>query len=190
MAGTAAIRSGRVVRPALVSAAWPGARLPPSSTSVGGTAVPASLSARLEPVSFARQVAQVRAAAGAGQGGPAAVVPGGGGGPVEEGDGVDRPGVGRAVGDARAGADVGEEVGPVDQLHREEPAVAVGDQLPEADEVGVDHVGQDAELLLEPVEGRGVEVADRLQGDRLVALAVIRLVDDPHAADAHAACGS
>ena len=45
-----------------------------------------------------------------------------------------------------------------------------------------------AELLLEPVQGRGVvEPQDRLQRDALPALAVEGLVDDPHPAGAEAA---
>ena len=44
------------------------------------------------------------------------------------------------------------------------------------------HLLEGAKLLLEPVEGRGVEILDGLEGDDQVALAVQRLVDDPHAA--------
>ena len=80
------------------------------------------------------------------------------------------------------GADIVQEVGPLDELHGEEPPVPVREELPEADEIGMDHLLEGAELLLESVEGGGVEVLDGLEGDDQVALAVEGLVDDPHAA--------
>ena len=47
-------------------------------------------------------------------------------------------------------------------------------------------VGERAELPLEAVEGVGLGVQEGLEGDDLVALAVVGLVDDAHAAGAEA----
>jgi hypothetical protein len=49
------------------------------------------------------------------------------------------------------------------------------------------NVGERPEFLLEAVESRGREVKQRLQGDGLPALAIERLVDDPHPALSEAA---
>jgi hypothetical protein len=75
----------------------------------------------------------------------------------------------------------------VDQLHREEPLVAFRQQLVQRDEVPVRDVGERSEFLLEAVEGGGVDVAQRLQRDRLIPLAIERFVDDAEAAGAEAA---
>ena len=48
-------------------------------------------------------------------------------------------------------------------------------------------VGERAELVLEAAERGGVEVAQRLERDDLVPLAIERLVDDAHAAGAEPA---
>ena len=55
-------------------------------------------------------------------------------------------------------------------------------QLVDLDQVRMRHVRERAELLLEPIDRRGVGVADRLDRDAHIALEVIRLVHDPHAA--------
>ena len=74
--------------------------------------------------------------------------------------------------------DVLEELDPLDELHREEPVVVVGDQLVEAHEVLVDDVGERAKLALEAVERARVEPGERLQRDARLTLAISRLVDD------------
>ena len=77
----------------------------------------------------------------------------------------------------------GEEVGPVDELHREEDVVSLrDDELVEAHEVRVMNVGERPKLLLEPKEGRRGEAEQTLQGDDLTPLAIERFVDDAHAA--------
>ena len=51
-------------------------------------------------------------------------------------------------------AHVAEEVEPAHQLHRDEPAIAIVQQLVERHQVRVVHVGQLAELLLEQIQVR------------------------------------
>ena len=103
----------------------------------------------------------------------------------------------RMVASARAGREAAaalrratclREIGPVDELHREERRRLTGhDELVELNEVRVAHVGERPELLLEPVERRRVEARQRLQRDGAAALAVDRLVDDAHPAVAERA---
>ena len=50
----------------------------------------------------------------------------------------------------------------------------VGEELVERDQVGVAHVGEEAELLLEPVERVGVETLERLERDLLLPLLFAR----------------
>src|SRR6266568_6187160 len=71
-----------------------------------------------------------------------------------------------------------EEAYPVDQLHREEPLLAVGEQLVEGDEIRVDEVGERSEFLFEPIEGLLTGPAKGFQGDPAAPLAIERLVDD------------
>jgi len=80
------------------------------------------------------------------------------------------------------GTDILQEVGPFHELHGEEPTVPVREELPEADEIGMDHLFEGAELLLESVEGRGIEVLDGLECNDQVTLTIERFVDDAHAA--------
>ncbi len=83
---------------------------------------------------------------------------------------------------------VGQEVGPVDQLHREKDPVVVGDhELVQLDEVPMVNVGERSKLLLEEIESARARVEKGLQGDVLLPFAVERLVDDAHAAAADAA---
>ena len=42
------------------------------------------------------------------------------------------------------------------------------------------NVRQRPELLLEPVERQGIEAQQRLEGDGVAPLAILRLVDDAH----------
>ena len=95
--------------------------------------------------------------------------------------------VGVGAGRLGAVADVLEEADAVDQLHREEPAAVVADQLVEGGQVDVGHVGERTELALEVVQQGGVGARQRLEGDAAAALLVDGLVDDAHAAGAEAA---
>ncbi len=86
-----------------------------------------------------------------------------------------------------AGADVGaevlEEAAALDQLHREEPLVA-REQVIEGDQVGVDDVGEGAELVLEAVRVDAVDVAHGLERDLGLLDPVVDPVHDAHAAGA------
>ena len=84
-------------------------------------------------------------------------------------------------------ANVCQEVDAFDQLHGEEPTLAVGNQVVEGHQVGVGNVGQGAKFLLEAKQRHGVRPLDGLERDSLVAFAVIGLVDDSHAAAAQLA---
>src|SRR6185436_20710001 len=83
--------------------------------------------------------------------------------------------------------DVGEEVHAVDELHREEPLLAVGRELEQRAQVRMRDVRERPKLLLEAVEGLRRHAAQRLQRNEAVALAVVRLVDDSESARAEAA---
>ncbi len=84
------------------------------------------------------------------------------------------------------GADVrergapGDEVFAANELHREEPGVPFGDELPEGDQVRVVHLLEGAELLLEAEDRARIDVGEDLQRDVLAAVGVERLVDDAH----------
>src|SRR5262249_60642717 len=80
-----------------------------------------------------------------------------------------------------------QETDPLHEFHRQEPLLAIRQQFVEADQVGVSDVRQRAKLLLEAVQFRRVYAPQRLYGDRLAGLAVIRAVDDAHAAAAQLA---
>jgi hypothetical protein len=86
----------------------------------------------------------------------------------------------------RSAPNPGDEVHPLDQLHREEPLVAGRDQLVQRGQVGMADVGQLAELALELVEGGGVAVAQGLERHGAGALAVVGLIHDAHPAGAEA----
>jgi len=58
------------------------------------------------------------------------------------------------------------------------------EQLAEAHQVGMAHVGERAELRLEAQEVARIDARQRLERDVGAVLAVERLVDDPHAAGA------
>ncbi len=84
--------------------------------------------------------------------------------------------------------DVLQEVGAVDELHREKDAIVVADdELVEPNEVAVMDVRERPELLLEEIESGGARVEEGLERDVLLALTIERLVHDPHAALADAA---
>jgi hypothetical protein len=75
------------------------------------------------------------------------------------------------------GARPGDEIDPLDQLHREEALPVVDDEVVELDEVRVRQVGKRAELALETVDALRLERVQRLQGDGAAAHPVVRPVD-------------
>ena len=81
-------------------------------------------------------------------------------------------------------SDEAQEIDPLDQLHREEPARAVRGQLVEAHQVGMGQVGQGAELALEAEDCLRIDPPQGLQGHRRATLLVEGPVNDPHAAAA------
>ena len=99
-----------------------------------------------------------------------------------EGLGLERGGgAGPAFGGGD-GAQELEDVGPLDQLHGEEPLAVVGDQLVEAHEVRVADVGQRPELLLEEKQASGSCLMGGLEGHDLLPLPVVHFVDRPERA--------
>jgi hypothetical protein len=78
------------------------------------------------------------------------------------------------------GADVREEVPPLDELHREEPLVLHGEELVEHGQVRVADVDQVAELFLEAQQRPGLDLGQGLQGHQDLALLVEGLVNDAH----------
>lgn len=75
---------------------------------------------------------------------------------------------------------VAQEIGPPHQLHREEPLRSLGDQLAEADQVGVANVGDGAELALEAQQHVRVHHRQQLQGHRDGIDLVERLIHHTH----------
>jgi hypothetical protein len=100
------------------------------------------------------------------------------------GRGRRRAGQGVLEGARLARADPAEEVDAVDELHGDEPVVALADQLAQADQVHVVHVGERAELLLEAEQRVRLELAQHLEGHAAAVGVIDRLVDDAHAAGA------
>ena len=84
------------------------------------------------------------------------------------------------AGRARRPADPAAEIDALDQLHGEEPAVLIGNQLVEGDQVRVGDVGEGAKLVLEPVEPGGIESLQRLQGDFAPMGEVPGAIHHPH----------
>jgi hypothetical protein len=76
---------------------------------------------------------------------------------------------------------------PLHELHGEEDLVLVGVELVERHQVGVDHVGERAELALEAGHAVRARLLQRLERDRAAALAVDRLVHHAHPARAQLA---
>ena len=72
------------------------------------------------------------------------------------------------------------EIDALHQLHGEEPAVFVRDELVEGDEVRVRDVGERAELMLEPVQPRRIEVLQRLQRDLAALGEIAGAIDHTH----------
>ena len=80
------------------------------------------------------------------------------------------------------GPDVVEEIDALDQVHGEEPLVAVDLEAMQPDQVGMAEVGGRAEFPLEAVQSRAVHLRQHLQGDAVAAVHVDGLEDDAHAA--------
>jgi hypothetical protein len=74
--------------------------------------------------------------------------------------------------DAPALRDVLVEGRAVDELHREEPGVALVDELVQRHEVGVTQIRELAELILESVNVDGVLLIERLERDPRIALQI------------------
>src|SRR5262249_20655108 len=68
--------------------------------------------------------------------------------------------------------------------HREEPGVAVAGQLVQRHQVAVGDVGDGAKLVLEAQQAAGADLLQRLQGDDVAALGVLRLEHHAHGARA------
>ena len=78
------------------------------------------------------------------------------------------------------------EVDAVDQFHGEEALFVVDEQLIEAHEIRMRHIGEDAELLLQPKQVGGTAPAEGLERDGFVAKGVVHFVDHAHPAGAQA----
>src|ERR1039457_2219722 len=70
----------------------------------------------------------------------------------------------------------------LDELHGEEPLMAVRQQLVQSGQVGMRDVGQRAKLVLQPVKSLFTGPAQRFQRDDAVPLEIERLVNDPERA--------
>ena len=81
--------------------------------------------------------------------------------------------------------DVADHVAAVDQLHREEPLLAIAVQLAQAHQVRVLDVDQRTELVLERIERLAVQPLQQLERDIYPALQVARPVDQAHASLPH-----
>jgi hypothetical protein len=77
--------------------------------------------------------------------------------------------------------DPGEKVPAVDELHREKPGVAVGEELVELDHIRVTDVGEGPKLALESEKCPRIEARHRLQRDDLAPLDVAHSMYDAHA---------
>ena len=73
------------------------------------------------------------------------------------------------------------------ELHREEAALVLDEELIEAHQVRVRHVGEASELPFQPIEVGRTGPQKRLQCDDLVANSVVHFIDGPHAACAQPA---
>jgi hypothetical protein len=78
-------------------------------------------------------------------------------------------------------ANVGEEVHPLDQLHRDEPGSPFTDELSELHEVRVPNLRELAELVLQPVEAIRAPVLQGLEGDWHSGVVIEGPVHDAHA---------
>ena len=76
------------------------------------------------------------------------------------------------------------EIDALHELHREEAVRALDDQLVERHQVAMGDIGEAAELPLEVIDVGRPGAPQRLQGDDLIASAIVHLVDDAHAAGA------
>jgi len=70
-----------------------------------------------------------------------------------------------------------EEVDVVDELHREEPDIALHVQLMQRDQVGMNQIGEGAEFLLEAIEGIRCQPAQDLDRYMCVENPIVSLED-------------
>ena len=80
------------------------------------------------------------------------------------------------------GPRIGEEVDPLDQLHRDEPVASVRDQLIQAHQVGMGDVRQCSEFILEAIEFGRAGGPHRLQGHDPIPTAIVGPIDNSHPA--------
>ncbi len=73
-----------------------------------------------------------------------------------------------------------DDVGAVDQLHGEEPAVVLVEELVEPDQARVRQARDGPEFAFERPDRFGLQAVEGLEGDRGLALTVVDLVDDAH----------
>jgi hypothetical protein len=83
---------------------------------------------------------------------------------------------------AAPGADVAEKIHAIDQLHREEPLVALGDELIQRDQVVVHQRRERTKLVLESEQGVWIGRRQHFQRDMRAGRMLNRLVHHPHAA--------
>ena len=86
-----------------------------------------------------------------------------------------------------ADANVFQKITPVQQLHGKEPQVALGEQLIERNQIGVDNARNTAKFLLEEKQSRGTEVGQSLERNADAAILVLNLIHHAHAAFANLA---
>ena len=77
-------------------------------------------------------------------------------------------------------AEIGHQVHTVDDLHGQEPLVALGDQFVELDDISVRQPGQGSKLALESIHPRSLRPAQLLERHLHAALAIVDRVDHAH----------
>ena len=68
------------------------------------------------------------------------------------------------------------------ELHREEAALVLDEQLVEAHQVRVRHIGEASEFSFQPIEVGRARPQEGFQCDDLVANSVVHFIDDAHSA--------
>src|SRR5687768_10725359 len=67
-----------------------------------------------------------------------------------------------------------------DILHGEEPLLTIRHHFIERDQVGMDNIGETAKFALKPIERFGILLGfiEGLEGDNMVGLEILRLIND------------
>jgi hypothetical protein len=73
--------------------------------------------------------------------------------------------------------DVLQEIDASNQFHREEPQLILTEQLVELDQIGMADINECAEFALESIQEGRIRPSQNLQGDQLLLVAVVALVD-------------